>query len=412
MKHLLILFTLTYLLTSCRKNELNPAKPATNLPSGRSVLIYSSRFPGLQDTPGTFEVTNYDQNGLPVQARTSTYYSMYVASGTYTSTIKLTYDDQLRIKKTVQTHDQFAYASCCPGSVTFNPKRQLVSEYEYQGNTQNVAHELAYWLDEEKAEKKVLGETFRSFTPNGQLMQEKIDGRVRYEAIYDNNEQVVSETLFRDNTPAVVRQWENTYDGNQRLASRKIKGTDIFENNTYDSQGRLLRRVTNLYSLTPFPAPSIGKLIDYGFTKSTARWEMDFMFFGGQFLSGTPAVQTYEYVGGETRVTQLLYNTDVKIAGAAEPGFDFTQIPQEKLRSVQQTKWRFNHWKKMTHEEVEYLYQSDKLAPEQRAFYELQATIYDYDNAGNVVSQSGYTISDGDKKRGELLRSTARYKTF
>ncbi|RYF54178.1 MAG: hypothetical protein EOO39_39730, partial [Cytophagaceae bacterium] len=189
MKNLLLLFALTLTGLSCRPVAPDAVGPML---SGQSVLIYSQR-----QYMGSYEVTDYDASGIPVLAKTSFSLNMGIMpTGTYTSRVQLEYDALLRLKKTIQTYDQLGYASCCPGSIAFDPDRQLISEYEYQDNSRNVTHEVSYTLTPKTGQRVMGTEFFRRFTSGGQLTQEKRGTTTLYEATYDAHDNVLSETIF------------------------------------------------------------------------------------------------------------------------------------------------------------------------------------------------------------------------
>ncbi|MCK8493576.1 hypothetical protein M0L20_17050 [Spirosoma sp. RP8] len=406
MRRILFLFTLSLTLWSCKDRQPEPAAP----PANRSVLIYSNSF------PGTFEVTDYDANGLPTMAKTSIYHNMDVApEGTYTSSIKLEYDAQARVKKTVQVYDQRGMASCCPGYVVYEPDQQIVNEYEYLGNTGKITHEISYSVNAKKAEKKIISEFGRRFNEQGLLLEEKKGNQITYKATYDANGNVLDESLPSAEKP-VRRQWDYVFDANKRVVSRRIVGSAGFENNTYDEQGRLSRQVTNLSFILPFKPRSeeMGKLINYNFAKRAEQQDLLFTYFdNGVFWNERPRVVTYEYVGEETLITATIYQLwDINWNQISQPTFDLTLLPNEKLASIQQIKWRLNKWNKLTSEEFSHKYVSDKLAAEQRGTYYAYDNAYNYDELGNLVGSSGHTTIFNMTRQANVNTFVARYKNL
>ena len=418
MKNLFILFALLGSLMSCQKKDTDPLATGTGNLTNRSVLIYTTNLPGAYNYPGTYQVTEYDANGIPTLAKTSVNYTSDISpNGTYTSTIKLDYDPLLRLKKTVQTFHELGYPSCCPGSPPYtDPDRQLINEYEYQGNTANITHEISYTVNAKKGEKAVVSERFRTFTDHGLLTQEKLGAKTLYEATYDEQDNPLIETLFDDTGIPISRTWANAYDANQHLVSRKIKGSDSFETNTYDSQGRLLRRVTNMMVSTPFkPGNDMGRLIDYRFARLAERSEMTFMYFKftQQWTHDLPHVLTYEYIGEEIQITNTTYSFWTDVPEVAQPGFDFSQVSNDQLSRITVTKWRLNKWNKLASEAFTHTYISPKLAPEQRGAGYSSDNTYVYDEAGNLVSTSGGYTNFSDMIRNTYASTfAARYKNF
>ncbi|WP_420146483.1 hypothetical protein [Spirosoma sp.] len=407
MKHLLILFLFGLGCMACQPSD--PANPAPL--TGRSVLVYSTNF------PGTFEVTDYDANGIPTQARTSIDYPMYVTpAGRYTSSILLTYDPLLRIKKTVRIYDQLGFPSCCPSSPLHDPDQQLVNEYEYWGNTTKITHELSYSINTKNAQTKPIAEIARTFNEQGQLLQEKNGTKLVYEAAYDANGNVEQETIFPiDGGSSFTRRWSYDYDANNRIQTRRVLGSASFETNRYDEKGRLVRQVSTLPLSAPF-IPSfdaVGRLIDYtSFTRASERSTMSFSYFNGQFRPDSPHVLSYEYVGDQTLITNTTYTLWNPLPEISQPDFDFTQVAREKLVTVKETKWRLNKWNKLDQEESIYTYYSERVDPANRDATFAYGNTYRYDDSGNVVSHQGYRISNYQKERSEFSGPVARYKTF
>ncbi|GAB3972101.1 hypothetical protein GCM10028806_23590 [Spirosoma terrae] len=412
MKKAFILFCVLIGAISCQKNEPDPAGPPTATTSNRSVLTYTTNF------PGTYEVTEYDANGLPSLAKVSVFYPFgVVPTGTYTSSVKPEYDALLRVKKTTQTFNELGLQSCCPGSPPFvDPDRQLINEYEYQGNTNNITHEIAYTVNAKKGEKSVVSERFRTFTENGLLTQEKLGTKTLYEAKYDTYGNPLTEILYSaDGAPVVTRDWDYVYDTNHRILSRRVKNSVLFENNTYDSQGRITRRVTNMTVMTPFkPSYDMGRLIDYSFDRHEERDNMNFMFFQftGQWTQEMPQVLTYTYTGQETLITKTDYFLWKLKTGIDQPGFDFTQIPKEELSAIKVTKWYLNKWNKASKEEFINAYVSDQLKPEQRGTIFSSEYTYSYDENGNLIGTEGTQTNFYDMTPFKLNPFTARYKNL
>lgn len=411
MKKLFILFAFLAVAISCKTNEPDPSGSSTTNQSNRSVLTYTTNF------PGTYQVTDYDANGIPTLAKVSIFYPFGVTpTGTYTSSVKLEYDAQLRIKKTIQIFNELGNQSCCPGSAPVtDPDRQLINEYEYQGNTNKITHEIAYTVNAKKGEKLVVSERFRTFTETGMLTQEKLGTKTLYEASYDAYDNPLTETLYTDWPSTIVRQWDYVYDANHRILSRRVKGSPLFENNTYDSQGRIIRRVTNMTVMTPFrPSYDMGRLIDYSFDRHDERDDMNFMFFQftGQWTQQPPQVLTYIYTGEETLITNTAYSFWKNKAGVDQPEFDFNQVPKEELLSIKVTKWYLNKWKKLRKEEFINAYVSDQLKPEQRGTVYASENVYSYDEKGNLVGSEGTQTNFYDMIPANVNSFTARYKNF
>lgn len=392
MKKVVVLFSLVFALAACKANEHNPAAPTLKNRAGRSVLTYSNT-----QYNKSYEVTEYDKNGIPVTAKTFESYSEGVSPlGAYTSAVKVDYDSLLRPKKTTQTYNRLGYSSCCQSTI-FDPNRQVINEYDYQGNTTNVTHEVRYTVDVKKG-VRVTGaaeitdladqEYFRTFNNQGQLTQEKKGAQILYEVVYDDNHNVVSETLY---PKRLTRRWDNVYDRNKNLISRKIIGSDSFETNTYDNQGRLIRRVTNLYATSDYVQPyeNRGTLIDYSFTRSEERRGMNFTYFNGKFLHDALRVITYAYAGEETLITTTTYKFWTEVPEANRPSFDFSGLPKEKILSVREMKSQLNKWHKLTQEDFTHTYVSDKLAPENFSNAYAGAHTYTYDERGNLTRVRG-----------------------
>ena len=410
MKKVLCLLALMSSLMNCQNKETDPID-ALGSSSDRSVLTYTTNF------PGTYQVTDFDASGIPTQAKVAINYPYgVIPTGTYTSSIKLEYDPLVRLKKTVQTFNELGYDSCCPGATPYtDPDRQLINEYEYQGNTTNITYEISYTVNAKKAQKAVVSEYVRTFTDRGLLTQEKRGTTILYQASYDHNDNPITETVF-DNTGAPIsRTWEYVYDANQHLLSRKIKGSQSVEINTYDQQGRLLRQVTNLPVLTPFkPDNTVGRLVDYRFARLAQRSEMMFTYFTPtqQWTHDMPRVLTYTYTNEQILITNTAYQFWADVPDVFQAGFDFETVPQQQLASITVTTWQLNKWNKLAQEASTQVYVSDKLAPEQRNPYYASDHSYTYDERGNLVSSSGHCTSFIDKTStacGDVL--TARYKS-
>jgi YD repeat-containing protein len=398
MKKVVVLFSLACAFAACKPNGLNPGAPTLKNLAGRSVLTYSNT-----QYNKSYEVTEYDGNGIPVTAKTSESYSEgFSPGGPYTSAVKVDYDSLLRPKKTTQTYNQLGYSSCCQ-SIVFDPNRQVINEYEYQGNTTNVTHEVRYTVDV----KKGVGltgapsvanladqEYFRTFNNQGQLTQEKKGEQILYEVVYDDNHNVVSETLYPKqpgDTPAFTRRWDNVYDQNKNLISRKISGSDSFETNTYDNQGRLIRRVTNLTPISEYELlyENRGTLIDYSFARLEERHAMGFSYFNGQFTHDALRVLTYTYAGEETLITTTTYSFWTEIPEANLPGFDFSGLPKEKLYKIREMKSQLNKWNKLTQEDFTHPYVSDRVQPENFSAAYAGSYTYTYDERGNLTRGRG-----------------------
>ncbi|GAB4029661.1 hypothetical protein [Spirosoma jeollabukense] len=409
MKKLLVFFVLGWAGLACQHPD--SANPTPAELAHRSILIYSTNF------PGGFEVTDYDATGIPTRARTAIDYTMdVIPAGRYTSTILLSYDDQLRIKKTVQTYDQRGIASCCPNSVVHDPDQQIINEYDYWKNTTSLTHEVSYSVNAKKAETRIISESFRTYTDQGQLVQEKRGNKVVYEAAYDANGNVISETQSSiDDPSSFTRRWRYDYDASKRMLSRRIVDATGFENNSYDEQGRLVRQVSNLFLITPFkPQPdAIGRFIDYAsFSRSQERYTMSFSYLNGQFWSDAPRVVTYAYEEDQTLISCTTYALVNNLAGLDQPGFDFAQIPKENLLWIRQTTWRLNKANKLLEETSSYTYQSDKVTDANRDATYAFGNSYSYDASGNLVGQKGYSISSSTMARTDFSGPVARYKTF
>ncbi|UHG94658.1 hypothetical protein [Spirosoma oryzicola] len=412
MKNALILLAFLAATTSCKKNEPDPSVSPEINPANRSVLTYTTNF------PGTYQVTDYDANGIPTRANVSVFYPFGVTpTGTYTSSVKLEYDARLRVKKTVQIFNELGNQSCCPGSAPFtDPDRQLINQYEYQGNTNNITREIAYTVNVKTGEKSVVSERFRTFTESGMLTQEKLGTKPVYEASYDPYDNPLTETLYAaDGAPVVSRQWDYVFDTSHRILSRRIKNSVLFENNTYDNQGRIIRRVTNMTVMTPFkPSYDMGRLIDYRFDRHEERGDMSFMFFQftGQWTQQPPQVLTYTYAGEETLIVNTAYTFWQNKAGIDQPQFDFDQLPKEELISIKVTKWHLNKWDKVNREEFTHAYVSDRLKPEQRGTIYASDNAYSYDERGNLVGSEGSQTNFYDMLPTKVNAFTARYKNF
>lgn len=429
MKKVLSFLFITAAFIACQPPAADPDATSTT-PSpdvtGRSVLIYSNR-----QYRDTYEVTDYNTAGVPVRAKASVMAGVVYGvspAGLYTSTIQLEYDALLRLKKSIQVYDQLGYASCCPGSIVFNPDRQLIHEFEYQGATKNITHEVAYSLNPKTGERGAVTEYTRRFTDGGQLMQEKIGSRLLYEASYDAQGYPLSETLYPDSDSdraAFTRRWTNEYDANNRLLSRKINGSTSFEANTYDTQGRLIRQVSNLYKTTNWTPTNQGvyrltvsdqvvdNLIDYSFRKTDERSAMSSTYVNGQFLSDDLRVATYVYEGEQTTVTNTTYKLWNDLADARQPGFDFSQIPKDDLRTIEEKKVVLNPRGNLLHEAFRYVYISDKLRPEQLGATYASEYRYTYDEGGNLTRTQGETVTSRDTVTPVPTPTLeARYKRF
>ncbi|SFE28263.1 hypothetical protein [Spirosoma endophyticum] len=412
MKKLFIFFVFLALTSSCKKNEPDPSDSPIANQSNRSVLTYTTNF------PGTYQVTDYDANGIPTLAKVSVFYPFGVTpTGEYTSSVKLEYDTHLRIKKTVQIFNELGNQSCCPGSAPVtDPDRQLINEYEYQGNTANITYEIAYTVNAKKGEKLVVSERFRTFTETGMLTQEKLGTKPVYEARYDAYDNPVKEILYSaDGAPVVTREWDYVYDTNHHLLSRRVKGSALFENNTYDNQGRITRRVTNMTVMTPFrPSYDMGRLIDYSFDRHDERGDMNFMFFQftGQWTQQPPQVLTYTYTEEETLIINTAYSFWKSKVGIDQPEFNFDQVPKEELFSIKVTKWHLNKWNKLSREEFTNTYVSEQLKPEQRGTVYASDLMYSYDERGNLVGSEGTQTNFYDRVPAKVNSLTARYKNF
>ena len=412
-------------LVACQPPAADPAStPPADL-TGRSVLIYKK-----SQYRDSYEVTAYNAAGVPVRANASVYAGMVDGispEGIYTSTIQLEYDALLRLKRSVQVYDQLGYASCC-GTVVFDPNRQNVHEYEYQGTTKNITREVGYAINTKTGERGTANETTRRFTDGGQLTHEKIGSLLLYEASYDAQDHPVSETIYparpTDRT-AFTRRWTNAYDANNRLLSRKINGSTSFESNTYDAQGRLVRKVSNLYETTNWTPTNqgvyrlsvtdqvSGNLIDYRFRKADERWAMDFTYFNGQFRSDDLRVTTYAYGSEQTRATTTTYQLWNDLTEARQPGFDFSQIPKDALRTIQEKNVVLNPQGELVSEAFGYTYISDKLQPEQLTAEYASAYRYVYDEMGNLTRMEGSSATFADKASAYPTPTfAARYKHF
>lgn len=421
-----VLFLLICGFAACKPKEPNPTVLTPTGLIGRSALTYANT-----QYNKAYEVTVYDQNGIPLTAKTSESIPEGVSPlGTYTSSIKVEYDSLLRPKKTTQTYNRLGYDSCCPQSaqsIIFDPNRQVINEYEYQGNTTNVTHEVRYTVDVKKG-VRILGanyttnladqEYFRTFNEQGQLTQEKKGAQILYEVVYDDNHNVVSETIYPErpgDRPAFTRRWENVYDKDKYLLSRKISGSDSFETNTYDNQGRLIQRVTNLYSTSDYAQlyQNRGTLIDYTFTRAEERRSMNFSYFNGQFQHDALRVLTYTYKSEATFINTVAYRFWTEMPQAYLPGFDFSQLPKEKLLSIKETKSQLNKWNKPTQEDFTHTYVSDKLPVGSFSSPYAGMYTYTYDERGNMTHGRGkysyYTNKNSFNLEPEY---DARYKNF
>lgn len=426
MRKIVSFLFVTGVLGACQPPAADPVSSTLPDRTGRSVLIYSNR-----QYRDTYEVTDYNAAGVPIRAKASVMAGVVYGvspAGLYTSTIQLEYDELLRLKKSSQVYDQLGYASCCPGSVVFNPDRQIIHEFDYQGTTKNITHEVSYLLNPKTGERGAVTEYTRRFTDGGQLMQEKLGSRLLYEATYDAQGYPLSETRYpndESDQAAFTRRWTNEYDASNRLLSRKINGSTIFEANTYDAQGRLVRKVSNLYETTNWTPTNqnvyrltitdqvVDNLIDYSFRKMDERWAMSFSYFNGQFLADNPRVATYAYNGEQATVTNTTYRFWNDQPQVRQPGFDFSQIPKEDLQTIEEKKVVLNPQGKLLSEAFRYVYINDKLRPEQLNTTYASEYGYTYDEGGNLIRTQGETVSRIDKATSIPTPTLeARYKRF
>lgn len=271
-------------LTACKHYE-NPVEPTDAEdndsiiePKNSKILVYGENIDVYGEygayTGGIgpkYEVTQFDENGLPMFAKIEAGYGEGFpgAWGDYPSTVKLKYDSHLRLVKSTQVFKDMVipYSYNVPDGKTLDPDREIYQEYEYDGESNRITHELRYYLNTKTGNKQVVYEIFRAFNRKGRLLKAWNTKETLFEATYDKYNNPVIQKRGSDS-----QNWEYKYDNSGRLISRKVSGTKFHEENQYDSQGRLTKQIGNLGTpgfqnfITP---PKVGQLVSYDFDQGT-----------------------------------------------------------------------------------------------------------------------------------------------
>lgn len=320
-KTVTIIIFILYGLNSCKhkenivepeENEINSIVEQKNsqiLVYAENISVYGEYGIWTGGIGSKYEVTEFDKDGLPVFAKIDAGYGEGFPGswGEYPSTVKLKYDNRLRLTNSVQVFKDLVIPSSysVPDGKSLDPDREIYQEYEYDGYSNRITHELRYYLNTKTKNKQIVYEVFRTFNTKGRLLKSWNPKETIFESTYDKYGNPLTQKRG-----SLVQNWEYKYDASGRVVSRKVSGTKFHEENIYDNQGRLIKQTGNISrpGFQEFITPSrIGQLVSDDFDHGDDYFHVK---ESGQFDPGYFAPDPYsfdfEYIDGKTIATNSL----------------------------------------------------------------------------------------------------------
>lgn len=252
-------------------NTLSVQRNRRILVYGENINVYGEYGMYTGGIGPKYNVTDFDENGFPTVAKIEAGYGEGFPGlwGAYPSTVKLTYDNHFRLIKSIQRFNDLVlpHSYTVPDGKTLDPDREIHQEYEYDGESDRIKHELRYYLNIKTGNRQVVYEIFRTFNGKGRLLKAWNAKETIFEAVYDK----YNNPVFQKRGPD-IQTWEYNYDNSGRLIHRKVSGTKFYEENQYDAQGRLTKQIGNLSSpgfqqfIMP---PRVGELVSTDFDQGT-----------------------------------------------------------------------------------------------------------------------------------------------
>ncbi|MET7253722.1 hypothetical protein [Dyadobacter fermentans] len=305
-------------LTSCKRLE-NTIEPAENeitdsiahqknsriLVYGEGLYVYGEygSYTGGRDSK--YEVTEFDENGLPALAKIDAEYGTGFPGhwGKYKSILKLSYDQQLRITRSEQVFQDLVLATdySVPDGVTLNPGRNIIQEFEYDGESNRVTRQIRYHLDVSSGKMLTAFEINRLFNSTGQLVKSWNESGIQYEAKFDQ----YNNPIYQKRGNA-TQSWDYNYDTSGRIIGRKVTGSSFKEENIYDAHGRLVKQTGNLFipgfAKSAFPT-EIGQLVSNDFDQGNE------VFQASTTAPGFPPIiysYDFQYINGKMHGTNSI----------------------------------------------------------------------------------------------------------
>lgn len=258
-------------------NTLNVQRNHRILIYGENINVYGEYGMSTGGIGPKYKVTDFDENGFPIMAKIEAGYGEGFPGlwGKYPSTVKLTYDNHFRLTKSIQRFNDLVlpHSYTVPDGKTLDPDREIYQEYEYDSESNRIKHELRYYLNTKTKNREVVYEIYRTFNGKGRLLKAWNAKETLFEAAYDTYNNPVFQKRGRD-----TQNWEYNYDNFGRVIHRKVTGTEFYEENQYDAQGRLTKQTRNLSTpgFQQFTAPpGVGELVSGDFDQGTDYFHLN-----------------------------------------------------------------------------------------------------------------------------------------